>query len=419
MSSSGRPIGKLPPANDGPIKLTSSSTTASQNARHPFKSPKVDSGATFAEDPPEQDAQHDSDSQFGGWHYLPLIFAIVPPLGAVIHGRAEAWTDVLLLAIIAFYLYQIVRGKPNRVFTLSRWMKQPVAPWEIYYSSRQRRLSPGLSQQSDRNSQDDRARRQAATELRQTEMISLALTVLSPFGGAYLLYFARTALSEPDRYINDFSIRLFVLASGVKPWNHLFKLIKQRSLFLQEEAHYPISDVEMLRQKLSRLEKEILQIRHAVATKADVRLLRDGIDEPLTHLSQAVRRYERKEHYMQLSIDERFALIDAKLDETFRDITNQADVLDSLRSRYDGRNTVSLLFRIFGYISGSPPSLTVYSHSQALKWYERGPFFYMFLPINIANHALSYAGESAGRLSKKVESSKATALISAEATEEM
>jgi hypothetical protein len=50
-----------------------------------------------------------------GWHYLPLAFAVIPPLGAALHGRAEGWTDSMILVIIAFYLYQLIRGQsPDR-----------------------------------------------------------------------------------------------------------------------------------------------------------------------------------------------------------------------------------------------------------------------------------------------------------------
>ena len=60
---------------------------------------------SYARAPPgaqQQDGDDEHHGSFSGWHYLPLIFALVPPLGAIVHGRAEAWTDMLMLIVISF-----------------------------------------------------------------------------------------------------------------------------------------------------------------------------------------------------------------------------------------------------------------------------------------------------------------------------
>lgn len=43
-------------------------------------------------------------------HHLPLVIVALPPLGAIIHGRAENWADAILVLLIAFYLYQLIKG---------------------------------------------------------------------------------------------------------------------------------------------------------------------------------------------------------------------------------------------------------------------------------------------------------------------
>ena len=44
-------------------------------------------------------------------HHLPLMIVALPPLGAIIHGRAENWADAILVLLIAFYLYQLIKGR--------------------------------------------------------------------------------------------------------------------------------------------------------------------------------------------------------------------------------------------------------------------------------------------------------------------
>lgn len=49
-----------------------------------------------------------------------------------------------------------------------------------------------------------------------------------PVVGASLLHYARGLLSDPDRFINQFLIGLFAIASSVKPFLHFVKLVKRR-----------------------------------------------------------------------------------------------------------------------------------------------------------------------------------------------
>jgi prophage DNA circulation protein len=156
-------------------------------------------------------------------------------------------------------------------------------------------------------------------------LLFLAFTVLAPAVGALLLYGMRTALSDPDRYINAVSIRLFVLASGIRPWSHFVGLIKNRADHLQEQVVPPFPSANAVGDRLSWLETEVHALRASLATKADVRALRDGLDAPLTQLSKSIRKNERKEEMLRLASEERFAALDAKLAQSLR-LASQADV---------------------------------------------------------------------------------------------
>lgn len=64
-----------------------------------------------------------------------------------------------------------------------------------------------------------RERQAAAAELKKAEIISLAALVLSPVAGAWLLHWLMETFTDGNRYLNTFNIRLFMLASGIKPWS--------------------------------------------------------------------------------------------------------------------------------------------------------------------------------------------------------
>lgn len=51
----------------------------------------------------------------------------------------------------------------------------------------------------------------AVAELRRMELVCLAMTVAAPWLGSTLLHWIKPVLSEPDRYINPYSVRLFTV----------------------------------------------------------------------------------------------------------------------------------------------------------------------------------------------------------------
>lgn len=106
-----------------------------------------------------------------------------------------------------------------------------------------------------------------------------------------------------------------MLAAGIKPWSHAFSLLRRHLLHLHEVVNYPSSRVEILNRRVSGIESELSQLRRLVALKKDVSLLRDGIDVPLTQLSRNMRRFEKKEEHLRLSAEDKFNLMESRLED--------------------------------------------------------------------------------------------------------
>ena len=60
--------------------------------------------------PPEMMRDPTTDSFSSHAYSWPIAFAVVPPMGALIYGKSDVWSDFLLLLLIAFYLYNIIKG---------------------------------------------------------------------------------------------------------------------------------------------------------------------------------------------------------------------------------------------------------------------------------------------------------------------
>ncbi|CAG8434274.1 1769_t:CDS:2 [Ambispora gerdemannii] len=240
-----------------------------------------------------------SDSFSTHAYSWPILFAIIPPMGALVYGKSDVWSDFLLLLLIAFYLYNIIK-----------------VPWELYYAARSRRVinENALAGQTADSALEVR-RAMAARELRRAELYALGLVIASPMFGGLALHYAKQYLTDYDKYISHFNISLFVFASGIRPLMHVASLAKNRTLHLQEQVHYPNTEVELLKRRVQHLEYEFSQLRRGFATKHDVDHVRTGLEPTISQLNKAVRKYEKKEQYLRNYSEERFAFLESKLRE--------------------------------------------------------------------------------------------------------
>ncbi|CAI2182608.1 12449_t:CDS:2 [Funneliformis geosporum] len=191
----------------------------------------------------------------------------------------------------------------------------PMVPWELYYAARSRRVvNENLSEQAEDPTQEQ-LRNQATRDLRRQEMWALLFVIVSPILGGYALHGAKMYLTDYDKYISHFNIILFVFAAGIRPLMHITNLAKNRTLHLQEQVHYPSTEVELLKRRVQHLEYEFSQLRRGFATKRDVINVRDNFEPTLSQLNKAVRRYEKKEQCLRNYSEERFAYLETKLRE--------------------------------------------------------------------------------------------------------
>lgn len=154
-----------------------------------------------------------------------------------------------------------------------------------------------------------------------------------------------------------------------------------------------IDAVHLLRRRVESLEKELGTLTRAFATKDDIRLLRDGVDAPLTQLGKAVRRFDRKEEYLRLSSEERFALLDARLEAARAQAVHNTSLIDHLRREHEQASVVrlasTLIHSLLGVGQGGGGRV---ARRRRLRWYERGAMWYVFLPVNAGTRAIEWVG---------------------------
>ncbi|GAA6021338.1 hypothetical protein JCM10207_002703 [Rhodosporidiobolus poonsookiae] len=357
----------------------------------------------------EWEARH-AEEATSTWHHLPLILVALPPLGAIVHGRAENWSDAIILLLICFYLYQLIK-----------------VPWELYYASHARVVlptstSPGAPPASPSLLSPDPLaphRSSSVAALRRNELFALFLCCAVPALGAGLLHYAKGLLSDPERYINRMTVGLFVIASGVRPWMRLARLIRRNSLYHQTLVHHPSNEVNVLKKKVEKLEEELAQLQTTLAHKSDLRTLSTAFSAPLTTLQKSVRRFARQEEYLRLSSDERFAALLGQVEALQADAERREAELGEVRRRQEvddlsiGRLVGSVARTVLLHVHVGAGVGRV-RHETEKGWYERGVAWYAFWPVNAPRAALGWgvrkavevvglpAGPSAGGARKAI-----------------
>lgn len=120
-----------------------------------------------------------------------------------------------------------------------------------------------------RSAHEERAREEAAKELRMNERLALLTCFVGPCVGGWLLHAIRSQLSRPSEgLVSNFNITIFVLAAELRPAAQVVKLLRSRTLHLHSIVHHPpMTRMDALAVKLEELNAEVRELT-LMATKA-------------------------------------------------------------------------------------------------------------------------------------------------------
>jgi hypothetical protein len=160
-----------------------------------------------------------------------------------------------------------------------------------------------------------------------------------PVIGAWLLHAIRTQLSRPSEgLVSNYNLTIFLLASEVRPFAHLLKMVQARTLHLQrvvassasyEDEKVDASKVNDLAKRLEELEAHVAESvaqglaggptannGQAMDPKHIASEVRRGIQPDLDALNRAIRRYEKRTTVSDFQTDTRFQEIETRLKDT-------------------------------------------------------------------------------------------------------
>ncbi|KAL1878984.1 hypothetical protein Plec18167_004279 [Paecilomyces lecythidis] len=292
------------------------------------------------------------------WHSAPLALALLPAIGGILFKNGSAViTDVTLLVLAAIFLNWSVR-----------------LPWDWYKSAqaiRQRTTAdfgvqelteePGSIDEADEPSSskpedkvdstpksNERLQQSAAVgaankELRIHELAALASCFVFPVIGTWLLHAIRSKLSRPSEgLVSNYNLTIFLLASEIRPFSHLLKMVQGRTLFLQRVvASSPFEEDRIDTNKVVDIAKRLDELEAYVANKAAERIpdsgkapetssapdmsqqvvmqatseVRRGLQPELDALNRAMRRYEKRTTLTNLQIESELQKLETRVQD--------------------------------------------------------------------------------------------------------
>ncbi|PYI28832.1 hypothetical protein BP00DRAFT_428035 [Aspergillus indologenus CBS 114.80] len=288
------------------------------------------------------------------WHSAPLGLALLPAIAGIFFQNGSAVvTDITLLVLAAIFLNWSVR-----------------LPWDWYRSAQAVRQSsdkyfeatefPLSSEPDDSPDSGDKASspiaqeqhrsnnvNAATKELHIHELAALASCFIFPLIGTWLLHTIRSKLSRPSEgLVSNYNLTIFLLASEIRPFSHLLKMVQARTLHLQrivasstedEVDKVDVHKVLDLTKRLEELEAHVAETAaarlsadpasrarqssqtdttHALVDQATAEM-RKSIQWDIDALNRAVRRYEKRTTVSAYQTETRFQALETRVHDAF------------------------------------------------------------------------------------------------------
>ncbi|KAI9837459.1 MAG: hypothetical protein M1819_007107 [Sarea resinae] len=323
------------------------------------------------------------DPEPSHWQSVPLVFALLPAIGGLLFKNGSAVvTDVTLLGLAAIFLNWSIR-----------------LPWDWYRSTQSLRVleepdhfndtifeedsedeakdgdkdappKPKNEQLPSQESSPSTDRSSAVRELQIHEILALTACFLGPLLGSYLLHTIRSQLSRPSEgLVSNYNLTIFLLASELRPFSHLVKLVQSRTIHLQRIVNtnpYDKEDDKIDPAKVLDLSKRLEELEAHIAGKTAESAgsiaavnpststtpqqqqqlttdLRRNLQPDLDALNRAVRRYEKRATVQTMQTESRLQDLEARLNDALSLAAAAASQNRDVQQQVQQRTSLALL----------------------------------------------------------------------------
>ncbi|KAK0623234.1 hypothetical protein B0T14DRAFT_169348 [Immersiella caudata] len=297
------------------------------------------------------------------WTWVPLLFALLPAFGGMVHTNGAAFvSDIMLLGLAGVFLnwsvtqpwvwYQFaqeVRVREEMVVEMALEDDSDLDGGSLLSSPHKVRglddvpEEEGTPEPNTSKLDLRKASRRALDELYLHEVAALFMAFVAPILAAGILHMVRTQLSRPSEgWVSNFHLTVFCLAAEITPLGHAIKLVRARTLHLQRVVHsnpyhenkVSPAQLEDLAKRTEDLEARMVTISETTTTAAltandtglspaevqrlqtsIARGVRNSLQPDIDALNRAVRRYEKKATVLASVTEARMGAFNTRLND--------------------------------------------------------------------------------------------------------
>ncbi|GAB1197893.1 hypothetical protein APSETT444_007198 [Aspergillus pseudonomiae] len=280
----------------------------------------------------------DASNEESYWHSAPLALALLPAIAGVFFQNGSAVvTDVTLLVLAAIFL--------NWSYVRDWYRSAQAIRQDKFYDANEIPVDIEIDHTQDAK-EDSAPAKQRATEtasaasreLQIHEIVALASCFIFPLIGTWLLHGIRSKLSRPSEgLVSNYNLTIFLLASEIRPFAHLLRMVQARTLHLQRvvassteppKDRIDASKIIDLSKRLEELEAHIAETAAARLAPSQEQLQPQAQDSLVSHtttevrksvqpdidaLNRAVRRYEKRTAMTSFQTDSRIEALEGQV----------------------------------------------------------------------------------------------------------
>lgn len=177
----------------------------------------------------------------------------------------------------------------------------------------------------------------ATKELQIHELAALASCFIFPMIGTWLLHTIRSKLSRPSEgLVSNYNLTIFLLASEIRPFAHLLRMVQARTLHLQRTvrslSHDDPDDIDKIdAHKILDITKRLEELESHVAEAATARLSNESQRSPAQHQSTTSPEQDDGPH----------SLVSQAITEVHQSFQPDIDALNRAVRRYEKRSALN------------------------------------------------------------------------------
>ncbi|KAI8814762.1 hypothetical protein BJ742DRAFT_188200 [Cladochytrium replicatum] len=248
----------------------------------------------------------DESNQNNGSAWWPIAVATFPAAISMFTGTVSMWGELMVLAVLTAFLYQVIRVPTELYNSLNDAGKlgdSDIKTTDVDFEHEANETTP-------RKPNLEQAKLSAIRSARQLRTLYLTLMLVGPFFGAYAMFLTQRWLVYFKPYITEHTLILFVCSALTRPLSLAISSVHAHN----DTVVHRVAGTAV-EARVAELESTVIALRESLAnSRRDMEsAVREGVEPTIEKLAKHVRKVEKKEETILKLVEERVEGLESRL----------------------------------------------------------------------------------------------------------